>query len=135
MGPQMNMFSSYPGFHIVQSALAEFFRIIDSSKMWGYNILGDNKGRISHILRLYPITSGGVVLASKLILTKRENHYTILTMKRMEQRQFIDAFGLNIEDNQSRVIKRKVYFFLYWFYTMPFIWKSTYRKASSKQRV
>ena len=66
------MFSPYPGCHEVQSALAEFFQSLDKGRMWWYNILGDNKGIISDILMLDPITSGSAVITANLIALKRE---------------------------------------------------------------
>ena len=54
----MKMFSSYPGCHKVRSALAEFFQSLNKSRMWWYNILGDNEGSISYILWFDSITPG-----------------------------------------------------------------------------
>ena len=46
-----------------------------------YNILGDNKGIISDILQLDPITAGPVLLTVKLVALKRENHEPIVSVK------------------------------------------------------
>ena len=51
--------------------------------LW-YNILGDNEGSISHILRLDPITTGSILLTVKLVAPKRENYEPILTVSKME---------------------------------------------------
>ena len=67
-------------------------------------------GNISHILRLGTIASGGDIINVNLIYLKREDPKSISTVKRMEWRQFIDDFGLNIEADPSRVGKMKVYF-------------------------
>ena len=75
--------------------------------MCWYNILGDNKGSISHILWLDPITAGSILLTVKLVALKRENYEPILTVKRTEWRKFIDYFGLSIEGEPSRVKKMK----------------------------
>ena len=76
--------------------------------MWCYNIIGDNKGSISHILQLGTITTGYVLLADNIIELKRENPDLILTGKIIEWRKFIDYFGLSI-------------FCLYWVCTKHFI--------------
>ena len=44
----MKIFSSYPGFHKVHSALAEYFWSLKKGRMWCYNILGNNDGSISY---------------------------------------------------------------------------------------
>ena len=49
--------------------------------MWWYNILGDNKGIIPHILRLDPINAGSILLTVKLVALKRENSEPTLTVK------------------------------------------------------
>ena len=76
--------------------------------MWWYNILGDKEGSISHILRIYPITAGSILLTVKLVALKRENSEPILTVKRTEWRKFIDYFGQIIKDDPSRVDKKKI---------------------------
>ena len=50
--------------------------------MWWYNLLGDNEGRISHILRLGTITVGSILLAANLVALKRGNCEPILIVKR-----------------------------------------------------
>ena len=52
--------------------------------MWWYNILGDNEGRISHILRLDTISAGSILLTANLVAQKRENSKPILIAKREE---------------------------------------------------
>ena len=59
--------------------------------MWWYNILGDNEGSTSHILRLDPINSG----------------FVLLTVT--EWMKFIYYFGQSIEADPSRVVKDKRY--------------------------
>ena len=68
----MKIFSSNPGCHEVRSALAEFFQSLDKGKMWWYNIVGDNKGIISHLLRLGLITAGSVLITADLVTLKGE---------------------------------------------------------------
>ena len=77
--------------------------------LW-YNILGDNNGRISHLLRLDIITVGCILLTANLVALKEENDDPISVVKRTEWRKFIDYFGLSIEADPSRVIKKNVYF-------------------------
>ena len=77
--------------------------------MWWYNILGDNKESISHILRLDPITEGSILITAKLVALKRENCDTILIVKRTEWRKFIDDFGQSIEANPSSAGKNEMY--------------------------
>ena len=78
--------------------------------LW-YNILGDNKGIVSHLLRLDPINSGSILLTDNLVALKSENSEPILTDKRTEWSKFLDYFGLSIEADPSRVGKNNVYFF------------------------
>ena len=104
----MNFLKSYPGCHKVQSSLAKISRSHDKGRMWWYNLLGDNKGSISDLLRLDPITAGYFLLINNLIAIKRGNHEPILTVKRTEWRKFIDYFGLRIEADPSRVGKKNV---------------------------
>ena len=70
------MFSSYPGCHEIRNALADFFQSLDKGRMWCYNILGDNEGKISHIY--------GLILLLKGIFYSRGNFETILIVKRIE---------------------------------------------------
>ena len=78
--------------------------------MWWYNTLGDNEGNTSHILRIYPITAGSILLTVKLVALKRENSEPILIVKITEWSKFIDYFGLSIEADSSRMGKKNVYF-------------------------
>ena len=78
--------------------------------MWCYNILGDNNGIISHLLQLYPITPGSVLLTFNIVAQKKEHPVPISTVKIIEWRKFIDYFGLSIEADPSRVGKKKVHF-------------------------
>ena len=64
--------------------------------MWWYNILGDNKGSISHILWSYPISVGYILITTNLVALKRENRDPILTVKSTEWRKCIDYFGPSI---------------------------------------
>ena len=95
----------------VRSALSDFFRSLDKGRMWWYNILGDNKGIISHLLCIDPITAGSILLTAKLVSLKKENYEPILIVKRTEWRKFIDCFGLSIEADPSKVGKNNVHFF------------------------
>ena len=104
------MFSPYPGCHEVRSAISDFFLSINKGRMWWYNILGDNKGIISHLLRLGPITTGSILLTANLVALKRENSEPILIAKRTEWRKFVDYFGIIIEADPSKVGKKNVYF-------------------------
>ena len=88
-------------------------------RMWWYNTIVDNKGRISHTLWLDPITAGCVLLTAKLVALKRGNIEPILTVKRTEWRKFIYYFGLSIEANPSRVGKNNVYFPLMGYIQIP----------------
>ena len=76
--------------------------------LW-YNILGDNKGSISHILPLDPITEGYILLAVKLFSLRRINYKPILIVKRNEWSKSIDYIGLSIEVDPSRVVKKNIY--------------------------
>ena len=96
--------------HKVQSAPVEVLQSLDKGWMWWYNILGDNKGSISHLLQLDTITTGSILLTSNLVEMKRGNTDTILTVKIIEWRKFFDYFGLSIEADPSRVGKKNVYF-------------------------
>ena len=78
--------------------------------MWWYNILGDNKGGISHILWRYHITAGSVLITDNLVALKGGNCELILAVKIIEWGKFIDYFGLSIESNPYRVGKKNVYF-------------------------
>ena len=80
----MKIFSSCPGCHEVRGSLAEFFQSIDKGMMWWYNMLGDDGGSISHLLRIGPINAWSVLLTAKIIFLKRGNIETILTVKTIE---------------------------------------------------
>ena len=58
--------------------------------MWWYNIIGDNKGSISHLSRVDLITSGHCLLTANLVALKMENFQPILTVKRIEWSKLID---------------------------------------------
>ena len=75
---------SYPGYHKVQSALAEFLQSLEKGKMWWYNMLRDNAESISHILQIGHISAGYVLLTSDLVSLKRGDCDTILTVKIIE---------------------------------------------------
>ena len=79
--------------------------------MWWYNILGDKKGIISHLLQLGTITAGYILLTAKFFALERGNYEPILTVKRTVWRKLIDYFGQSIEVDQSGVGKKNVYFF------------------------
>ena len=74
--------------------------------MWWYNILGDNKGSISHILRLDPITVKSILLTVILVALKRENYEPILIVQRTKWRKFIDYLGRSIEVDPSKILKK-----------------------------
>ena len=76
-----------------------------------YSIPADNEGSISHILQLYRINAGSVLLTSNLIALKRGNYEPILAVETIEWRKFIDYFGLSIEVDPSRVGKKNICFF------------------------
>ena len=69
----MKMILSYPGCHEVQSVIVEFFQSLDKGRMWWYNILGENEGRISYILWFDPIDAGSFLLTSDIVFMKRGN--------------------------------------------------------------
>ena len=109
-GQQTKMIPLYPGYHIVWSALSEFFLNLNKGRMWWYNILGNNERIFSHILRLDTITAGYILLTASLVALKRGNSEPILRVTITELRKFIDYFGLIIEANPSRVGNKNVYF-------------------------
>ena len=78
--------------------------------MWWHNILGDNEGSISHLLRLSTITAGSVLLTNNLVALKREDYDPILIVKRTEWIKSIDYYHLNIEADLSRLGKNNVHF-------------------------
>ena len=78
--------------------------------MWCYNILGDNNGIISHLLQIYPFTPGSVLLTSNIVALKRVNPEPILTVKIIGLKKFVGYFGLSIEADPSRVVKKNVFF-------------------------
>ena len=79
--------------------------------MWWHNVLGDNKGIISHLLWLDPITADSVLLAAKIFEMKRENPEPTLIMKIIEWSKLIYCLGVIIEAGASSVGKNKVYIF------------------------
>ena len=91
--------------------LQNFSGSLNKGRIWWYNILGDNEGSISHLLRLDPISACSVSLTSKIVALKRKNTDLILIVKRTERKKFIDYFGLSIESDPSRVGKKNVCFF------------------------
>ena len=106
----MKILSLYPGCYKVRSALAEFFQSLDKGRMWWYNILGDNEGSVSDILRLDTITLLYVLITDNIVAPERENPEPNLTVNRTEWRKFIDCFGLSVEADPSRVGKNNVDF-------------------------
>ena len=71
--------------------------------MWCYNILGENKGSISHLLWIDPIAAGSILLTDNLVALKRENSEYICIVKITEWNEFIDYSGLNTEAVQYTV--------------------------------
>ena len=71
--------------------------------MWCYNILGDNKGSISHLLCIDPIAAESILLTDNLVALKRENSEYICIVKRTERNEFIDYSVLNTEAVQYTV--------------------------------
>ena len=67
----MNMFSPYTGCHEFRSVLSDCWSL-NKGSLWWYSILGDNEGIISHLLRIYPITSGSILLTIKIVALKQE---------------------------------------------------------------
>ena len=80
--------------------------------LW-YNILRDNKGKISNILQLDPMNSGLFLLDVNVVFLERDNHELILMVKIMERKKSLNLFDLNIKADTSRVVKKNVYFFSY----------------------
>ena len=78
--------------------------------MWRCNILGDNEGSISYILRFDHIAAGSILLTANLVALKRENYEPILIVKRTEWRKLIYYSGLSIESDLSKVVKKYVFF-------------------------
>ena len=87
--------------------------------MWWYNIIGDNEGQISHLLRLDHITAGCDLLTFNLVSLKYGNSEPILTVKIFEWRKFIDYFGLSIEAYPFRVGKKNIYIYIYLYGYIP----------------
>ena len=58
--------------------------------MWWYNILGNNKVRISYILQSDLITVAYVLITANLLVPKRESPDPILTVKITEWGKSID---------------------------------------------
>ena len=78
--------------------------------MWWYNILGDNEGSISNLLRCDTISVWSILIIVKIVELKRENYEPILAVKRAKWSKFIDYSGLSIEAKLSRVVKKKIHF-------------------------
>ena len=87
--------------------------------MWWYDILGDNKGSISHLLRIYTTTSGFVLITTSLVALKMENPEPILIVNRTEWSKSIDYSGLSIEAYPSRVGRKNIYFVHIGYITSP----------------
>ena len=92
----MNFFRHILGDTKFEFHFQNFFQIFYKGRVWWQNILGNNKGRISHLLLLDPITEGSILLTVKIVALKRGNSETILTVKRAEWRKFIEYSGLSI---------------------------------------
>ena len=103
--------------------------------MWWYNILGDNKGEISDILRIDTITTGSILLTTNFVELQMENPDPILTMKIIEYRKLIHDFGLHIEADPFRVGKKNLYIFHIGYITTPLIFIATYIKAKSAKTI
>ena len=58
------------------------------------------------------ITVGSVLPIAELFFLKRENPEPILTVKRIEWSKLIGYFGVIIESDPFRVVKKNVYFFI-----------------------
>ena len=56
------------------------------------------------------ITVGSVLPIAELFFLKRENPEPILTVKRIEWSKLIGYFGVIIESDPFRVVKKNVYF-------------------------
>ena len=107
---------------------------LDKGRMWWYNILGNNKGSILHLLRLDPITARSILLTVKLVVQKRGNYDPIFTLKRTEwSKIIIDYFGLSIEAEPSRVGKENVHFFRRGYIPRPSFVKLNIRKHLTKK--
>ena len=78
--------------------------------MWWYNILGNNKARISYILRIDLITAAYVLLTANLLAPKSPSLDIILTVKRTEWGKSIGYFCLIIEADPYSIDKKNVYF-------------------------
>ena len=87
--------------------------------MWCYNILVDNNRSISHLLQLDHFTRGSILLTDNLNSLKRENTESILTVKIIEWRKFIDCYGHSVEADPSRVEKKNIYFVCFGYITSP----------------
>ena len=76
--------------------------------MWWYNILGVNKGSISHLLRLDTIIEGYILHTNRLVELKREKSKPIVIVKRTEWRKFFGYFVPVFEAKPSIVGKKNV---------------------------
>ena len=70
----MKMFPSYPGCHEVQNVPAESPQSLAKGRMLWYNILGDNEGNISYLLRFDHITAGSILLTATIIFSEKEKY-------------------------------------------------------------
>ena len=75
----MKIFYHIMGAMKFEANLQIFHQSLDKGRMWWYNVLGDNKGRISHILGFYLINKGSVLIALILFSLERVNYDPILT--------------------------------------------------------
>ena len=65
---------------------------------------------MSNILRIDTITAGSILLTDNLVALKKGNADPILVLKRTGWRKFIDYFGLSIEADLYKVVKKNVHF-------------------------
>ena len=65
-------------------ALAEFSQSFNKVRMWWYNILRDDEGRILYCLWFDNITAGYFLLNSNISFTKRKHPEPLLTVKIIE---------------------------------------------------
>ena len=70
----------------------------------------DNEGRISDILRLYPINAGYILFTADLVTLKRGNSEPILMVRINEWRKLIDYFSISIVADPSRMSKNNMHF-------------------------
>ena len=90
--------------------IQNYFWSLNKGSMWWYNILGDNKRSISHLVRGYPITIRYDLLTDNLFVLKREIPEPIWIVKRIERRKLIDILDEIIEADPSSFGKKEAYF-------------------------